>query len=254
ATPTPSSGTVPCVASKNITLDGPSLIFDNLPPMEHGRPSPHIPSPYNHFSFSQGWIYGRSAAVSHRQFPASSGTSMAAYVPSLAGNASSPGSFGMLPDDTPTQLGSHGFRIRSLRFGCNGLDGAGDGDTGDAHGQDQVCRVLMVGRPLDARARPHGVVLNIEPCVLASGCALAAVDLQQLPFPVLRSMEFTASLANRTVGWFIDDIAMEVDAPCQDRDGAGGESGGIAARAPTAGQQGRHGGPVRRSISYEPRI
>ncbi|KAI5290172.1 hypothetical protein KEM54_002283 [Ascosphaera aggregata] len=222
--PMVSSTPVACLTTRNITLN-----FDNLPINHRDKESPRLPSPYEHFYFSKGWIYGRSASVTHKQFPASSGNSMAAYLPSLSGNASAPGSFGIIPNDAKV---AHGFKMRSLRFGCNGLNAP----------KDEICRVLITGIPLEQGIRKHAIEVDIEPCMFASGCALAVVNFGQDMFPALRAMQFSASIGNQTVGWFIDDINMGVEVGCDST-----HHGTVPVHR---GMQ--HGIVRKRSISYEP--
>ncbi|KAI5305971.1 hypothetical protein KEM56_002702 [Ascosphaera pollenicola] len=214
-----------CVATKNITLD-----FDNLPVAVHNRESPSIPSPYQHFFFSKGWIYGTSATVTYAQFPASSGNSMAAYIPSLSPNGSAPGSFGIFTNDTEI---AHGFNIHSLRFGCNGLGAS----------KNEICRVLVTGIPVDAHVKRHAIEIDIEPCMFADGCALAIIDFGENMFPALKAMQFRASIANKTVGWFIDDIEMGLNVKCANETGNA---------EPSPNYDPRRGVVRRRSVAYEP--
>ncbi|KAL1886134.1 hypothetical protein Plec18167_000063 [Paecilomyces lecythidis] len=182
----PTSPLTPCGETADFQIN-----FDRLPTPPTPDLFPPIFNPYDHFFFTSGWSYGISF-----------GGYSPASPPYLAVHQQSPslGTYGDAAFSVGPRLADDRFwfNASSLFFGCRGPELA-------------YCEVTVSAFKYSPQATAEYKAYEhhyfIPACSKTSDCPLPRLDLNS-KFKGLTGMAFSATVANISVAWVIDDIQL----------------------------------------------
>ncbi|EEH08988.1 conserved hypothetical protein [Histoplasma capsulatum G186AR] len=197
---TPSSTPTKCGESGEFTMD-----FDDLPrysPSDNDTaPFPPIFNPHNHLFFSDGWSYGPPPT---EPYPPTSNPHIGIYIPEKSkDNRGSPyagllagGAFGAGPRSS---LNTFWFDAYSANFGC---------DNGFSNTTCAVTVSAVRYSTLTKTEEAAGIrKFTLPPCPGYKGCTLSPLDFGD-SFRGISGLQFSASVRNKSVILFVDDIKM----------------------------------------------